>query len=75
MNNMEYDAYNEFMRYYTKPGTPEYTVYKVLTVDEMLQYTLDSLNKSFANNTNTKTAIRGGSFTSANAPNLIVGQY
>ena len=42
---MEHDYYKEFMNYYTPPGTPEYTVDKVLTKDEMLQYTLDTLNK------------------------------
>jgi len=41
---MEHDYYKEFMSYYTPPGTPEYTVDKVLTVDEMLEYTLNSLN-------------------------------
>ena len=45
---MEHDYYKEFMNYYTPPGTPEYTVDKVLTVEEMLQYSLDTLNKSFA---------------------------
>ena len=44
---MEHDYYKEFMSYYTPPGTPEYTVDKVMTVDEMLSYTLNSLNKSF----------------------------
>ena len=33
------------MSYYRAAGTPEYTVDKVLTVDEMLEYTLNSLNK------------------------------
>jgi len=42
---MEHDYYKEFMSYYTPAGTPEYTVDKVLTVDEMLEYTLNSLNK------------------------------
>ena len=46
---MEHDYYKEFMAYYTPPGTPEYTVDKVLTTDEMLQYTLDTLNKVLAN--------------------------
>lgn len=45
---MEHDYYKEFMSYYTPPGTPEYTVDKVLTVDEMLEYTLNSLNKVLA---------------------------
>lgn len=45
---MEHDYYKEFMSYYTPAGTPEYTVDKILTVDEMLQYTLDGLNKFLA---------------------------
>ena len=45
---MEHDYYKSFMEYYTPPGTPEYTAYKVLTKDEMLEYSLNSLNKVFA---------------------------
>jgi len=45
---MEHDYYKEFMSYYTPAGTPEYTVDKVLTVDEMLQYTLNSLNTTLS---------------------------
>lgn len=45
---MEHDHYKEFMSYYTPPGTPEYTVDKVLTTDEMLEYTLNTLNKVLA---------------------------
>jgi hypothetical protein len=42
---MEHDYYKEFMSYYTPAGTPEYTVDKVLTTDEMLEYTLNTLNR------------------------------
>lgn len=42
---MEHDHYKEFMSYYRAAGTPEYTVDKVLTTDEMLEYTQNSLNK------------------------------
>ena len=42
---MEHDYYKEFMSYYRAAGTHEYTVDKVLTVDEMLEYTLNTLNK------------------------------
>lgn len=45
---MEHDYYKEFMAYYTPPGTPEYTVDKVLTTEEMLEYTLNTLNKVLA---------------------------
>ena len=45
---MEHDYYKEFMSYYRAAGTPEYTVDKVLTVDEMLEYTLNTLNKAFS---------------------------
>ena len=39
---MEHDSYKVYKEY-TQP-VPEYTVDKVLTVDEMLQYTLNSLS-------------------------------
>jgi len=45
---MEHDYYKEFMSYYTPAGTPEYTVDKVLTTDEMLEYTLNSLNDTLS---------------------------
>ena len=45
---MEHDYFKEFMSYYTPAGTHEYTVDKVLTVDEMLEYTLNNLNKVLA---------------------------
>ena len=45
---MEHDHYKEFMAYYTPPGTREYTAYKVLTKDEVLEYSLNTLNKVFA---------------------------
>ena len=40
---MEHDYMKVYNEYITTG--PEYTVDKVLTVDEMLQYTLDGLNK------------------------------
>jgi len=45
---MEHDHYKEFMSYYRAAGTPEYTVDKVLTTDEMLEYTLNSLNDTLS---------------------------
>ena len=45
---MEHDHYKTFMEYYTPPGTPEFTVDKVLTKDEVLEYSLNTLNKVFA---------------------------
>ena len=43
---MEHDYYKEFMSYYTPPGTPEYTVDKIMTVEEMLDYTLSGLSRT-----------------------------
>lgn len=41
---MEHDYYKTYKEY--TANVPEYTVDKVLTVDEMLSYTLNSLNKA-----------------------------
>ena len=45
---MEHDAYKVFREYYVPPGTPEYTVERALTTEEMLEYSLKSLNEVFA---------------------------
>ena len=41
---MEHDSYKVYKEY--TANVPEYTVDKVLTVDEMLSYTLSGLNKT-----------------------------